>query len=80
MKIKNIDSKTNKIRLISNLMFSKKTKLETILYGKRGITLIALIITVLILLILTGVTLSLTMRRRRYNNKSKRSKRSTKNI
>lgn len=33
---------------------------------EKGITLIALVITIIVLLILAGVTLSLTIRRKRY--------------
>ena len=56
-----------KIVLNKRVAFSKSSKLEKEEirknYLKSGITLIALIITVLILLILAGVTLSLTLRR-----------------
>ena len=45
----------------------KVTKETLLLRGKskKGITLIALMITIIVLLILAGVTLSLTLRRKR---------------
>ena len=49
-------------------------KKEVFLKNRKGITLIALVITIIVLLILAGITINLTIRRKWIIKKSKFSK------
>lgn len=55
-------------------MFSKQNTIKNIIKQKRGITLIALIVTIIVLLILAGITVATLTGDNRTFNKSRKCK------